>query len=285
MTLFFSYLIARIALAPSRNALNAQKQFISNIAHELRTPLTIMKANSEIQLLRRKGNPEDAEIIRDNIEEIDRVSRIINNLLTINTFQHINHMNFQSLDINDIVRDSIEELKALAQSKNIMLQINIDDSLNIWGNRTAVGQITMNLIKNAINYTPQDGSVFIITRALNDIFVEFEVQDTGVGIEPGKLSRIFEPFYKVDPSRSQHKGSGGLGLAIVSELVKLHNGKISIESMPRVGTAIRVIFPRRHRFLDRNGSDISTKDTELNTVTADFSEREKHFTFPSPHFR
>lgn len=247
ITLLFGYIVARIALAPARNALIAQKQFIANIAHELRTPLSIVKANSEILLLQKEQSTDADAIIRSNIEELDRISGIINNLLTLNTFRHAHHLNFQWVRLGDMAQDAVHKLERFARSKNIRLALETDDTHLVRGNKSALAQITMNLVKNAIVYTPQEGLVRVTTRNASATSVMLEIIDNGIGIEREKLRRIFEPFYQVDPSRSKRSGSSGLGLAIVSELVKFHNGKIAIQSTPQEGTTVTVELPSKDK--------------------------------------
>lgn len=271
LTLLFGYVVARIALGPTRNALASQKQFIGNIAHELRTPLSIVKANSEILLSQNGQDQEATEMIKSNIEELDRISGIINNLLTLNTFRHSSHMNFSSVDIGDVVRDALNKFEELATKKGIVLDADIEENLSVWGNKSALDQITMNLIKNAIVYTPKQGSVFVKAHILKDR-VTIEIRDTGIGITRKELKRIFEPFYQVDPSRSQGKGSSGLGLAIVSELVKLHHGKISLRSTPKIGTTAIIELPSEHKE-EFNTGDTDEEVERASMIALDFSKR------------
>jgi signal transduction histidine kinase len=268
VAVILGFLAARIALTPTKQALSAQKQFISNISHELRTPLSIIRANSEILLLQKGARPDAQELIRSNVEELDRISGIINNLLTLNTFRHAQAIEFKSIELSEIVRESIKKLETLAGSKEIELDASLDDTLIVWGNRNGLAQIIMNLIKNALIYTPTHGSVIISTYASHR-FATLEVRDTGIGIEAGNIQKVFEPFYQVEPSRSQNKGSGGLGLAIVSELVKFHHGKISIRSTPGIGTVIRVDFPLHHPDRPHHEKNSSDDDHE---ITLDFSK-------------
>lgn len=272
ITLLFGYVVARIALIPTRDALGAQKQFIANVAHELRTPLSTLKANSEILLMKADLDQDSVGIIRSNVEEIDRISGIINNLLTLNTFRHIDQMNFTVVNLSDVVRESVHKFEALAMSKEIQLDAEMTPGLEVWGNKSGLVQIVTNLIKNAIVYTPRKGSVHInVLRSANDR-IEFRVNDTGIGIEQEKLRQIFEPFYQVEPSRSQSRGSSGLGLAIVSELVKLHHGKISIHSTPQVGTVVRVELPALNPS-DEKRLRATPPESTHNAFVMDFSKR------------
>ncbi len=267
-TILFGYIATRFAFAPAKDSLAAQKQFIGNIAHELRTPLSIIRANSEILLLQKNLKPDHVTLIESNVEELGRISGIIDNLLTLNAFKHTGAMNFELVNLCEVVTDSIKRLEKLAASTNLTLDADIDQNLPLWGNKSALSQIAMNLIKNAILFTPPKGSIYITAHRYRGIVV-LEVRDTGIGIEAGKIGKVFEPFYQVESSRSNNKGSGGLGLAIVSELVKFHHGKISIRSTPNVGTLVRVVFPLKHPGVPKG----AIPQTEIaNEVTLDFSK-------------
>jgi signal transduction histidine kinase len=267
-TILLGYVAARIALAPTKNGLASQKQFISNVSHELRTPLSIIRANSEILLLQKNTRPDAAELIKSNVEELDRISGIIDNLLTLSTFRHARAMNFQSVNLSEVVRNSIEKLAQLAESSKLTLDATLDENLTLWGNRNAIEQIAMNLIKNSIIFTPPGGNILVSTYASSS-YVTLEVRDTGIGIEAGKIAKVFEPFYQVETSRAHNKGSGGLGLAIVSELVKFHHGKIAIRSTPKVGTMIKIDFPTDRREKRRDVDTNTPQDK--NEVMLDFS--------------
>lgn len=270
VTLLFGYVVARIALAPTRGALIAQKQFIGNIAHELRTPLSIVKANNEIILFEAKKSPEILPLAEGNIEEINRIAGIINNLLTLNAFQHTEQLEFAFVNVSEVLHEAINTFARLTKNKHITLSSTIDDDLYAWGNKSAIAQIVMNLLKNAIIYTPDEGSVFISAYATSDYFVQFEIIDTGIGIEREKLRRIFEPFYQVDPSRSKRSGSSGLGLAIVSELIKLHHGRITVRSTPGVGTTIEVGLPIHAQDGTLSKKNLHRKPSD--EISMDFSE-------------
>lgn len=270
-TILFGYIVARIALAPTRNALTAQKQFIANLAHELRTPLSIVKANTEIMLLESTHNPEITSLSQSNIEELDRISGIINNLLTLNTFRHKEHLELSSIDLTSLLRHSTRPFERLIESGELKVFKDIENELYAWGNRSALDQIVMNLVKNAIIYTPPGGSIRISARTVSRALIEIEVKDSGIGIAEEKLHRIFEPFYQVDPSRSGQRGSSGLGLAIVSELIKLHHGKILVSSTPGVGTTVQVQLPTRP--IRPTTARTRAREVDPHRVMLDFSKK------------
>lgn len=246
-TLIFGYIAARVALTPTRNALDAQKQFIANIAHELRTPLSVLRANSELALLEHPNTPHIAEMAQNNIEELDRMAGIIDNLLTLNILFQAERITFEFVDLNEVVDRSVAAFAPLAERAGVRLVAEKRDGVRVWGNRQALEQIAMNIMKNSLAHTKEGGTVRASVRKPRRGYVTLEMSDTGIGIEHSRLKRVFEPFYRIEPSRTREKGSSGLGLAIVSELVKLHRGKIAISSIPRTGTTIRVTLPLHER--------------------------------------
>ena len=247
ITLILGYIAARVALIPTKNALISQKQFIGNIAHELRTPLSIVRANEENMLFELKKNPALTAMAISNLEELDRIAGIINNLLSLNAFHHVEGIEFSPVNIGNVLKSATEATKQLALSKGISIEQHIDHTELAWGNESGLLQIAINIIKNAIIYTPKNGQVTIATGSRSDLYVSFEISDTGVGIEKEKLERIFEPFYQINTSRSKIGGGSGLGLAIVDELVKAHNGIITIKSIPHKGTKVFVQIPKQQK--------------------------------------
>lgn len=270
---FFGYIIARVTLAPARGALASQKQFVGNIAHELRTPLSIIKTNTELALLERGINTSLRGTMESNIEELDRISEIINNLLSLSSLVRPERMEFGAVDLGLITDDAVQKLAPLARRGEKELTVRKSPETWVWGNGTALQQIVTNLIKNAIQYTPRGGHVRVTIEPAPNNHVEFIVQDTGIGIARKDLFRIFEPFYRGDPSRNRvYGGSGsGLGLTIVSELVKTHRGKITVRSALGRGTTVSVLFPgiAGHGII---GHEVEARGP-LNEIAVDFSAR------------
>lgn len=241
--LLFGYLIAFIALKPTREALSSQKQFIGNIAHELRTPLSVIKTNMEVALLEGTMDKKMREFLVDNVDELDRSSDIINNLLSFNTIQNPEEIVFANTNLGSVIDGVLDKLKQLANSKNIYLSVEKGEFLIVWGNESALEQIAMNVIKNALVYTERGGVVHIALAPNYRGYIELLVSDNGLGINQGSLLHVFEPFYRADESRARQLGGSGLGLTIVSELVKLHGGKISIKSAEGEGTTVFIAIP------------------------------------------
>ncbi|OGG66555.1 hypothetical protein A3D71_02760 [Candidatus Kaiserbacteria bacterium RIFCSPHIGHO2_02_FULL_55_20] len=243
ITAAFTYVIARIALSPTRNALQSQKQFIGNIAHELRTPLAVSKTNLEVALMAPSLEASLQHSLVSTVEELDRASEIINNLLSLSASIRPERIEFAHVDLGTVVNNVMRKLRDLAGSRRLELEARMSERRMVWGNTTAIEQIVMNVVKNAISYTSDHGRILVTVEPVHPDFMEFTVQDSGRGIARRDLFRIFEPFYRADPSRKRNDGGSGLGLTIVSELVKLHNGKISVRSAEGRGTTVTVLLP------------------------------------------
>ncbi|OHB18556.1 MAG: hypothetical protein A2854_00285 [Parcubacteria group bacterium RIFCSPHIGHO2_01_FULL_56_18] len=242
-TVAFGYLLTRVALSPTRNALSSQKQFIGNIAHELRTPLSIIKTNTEVTLLGDNVAQETRETLESTVEELDRLSDIINNLLSLSASVRPERIEFKPIDISDVIGDVVRKLDGLAKLRNLEVTTRVSQACYVSGNHSALEQILTNIIKNAINYTSRGGSISVTSEQIGASHVEIVVTDSGAGIARQDLFHIFEPFYRAEPSRNRAKGGSGLGLAIVSELVRLHHGKITVRSAVGRGTTVVISLP------------------------------------------
>jgi signal transduction histidine kinase len=239
----FGYAIVHIALKPSREALASQKQFIANIAHELRTPLSVMKTNIEVALMDKYLNRSVRESLLGNVDELDRAADIINNLLSFNTLQNPEQIKFENCDLGEVAEKVAAKLSALAEEKGIQLSVTKGEFVTVWGNATALEQVVFNVTKNALLFTESAGKVAVSVLPDYRGHIEVSVSDTGIGISQHVLPHILEPFYRADSSRTRWQGGSGLGLTIVSELVKLHGGKISIKSKESEGTTIVIAVP------------------------------------------
>lgn len=247
LTALFGYLTARFALKPTRNSLQFQKRFIGNMAHEIRTPLAIIKTNTEVALMDPGLSPAARETFQTTSQELDRISEIINNLLSFDMLVRPSRVAMKALDVSEVANTVIGRHRALAQSRGIELTFQDDGPQYILGNHTGIEQVLTNLVKNALNYTPhhEDGRVTVtVGDKGEDVLVS--VADTGIGIAKKELYYIFQPFYRADTSRARGVGGGssGLGLAIVNEIVRAHNGQIFVRSTLNRGTTIEVTLPK-----------------------------------------
>jgi signal transduction histidine kinase len=272
--ILFGLLIFQFMLLPTRNTLHYQKLFISNVAHELRTPLSVIKTSTEVALIDPTLLPSGAiKTFREIITELDRLSEIVNNLLSLNTLTRPEQMRFGNVDILPIVEAVAERHLPLAHERGIMIKTKHDDFGIVWGNATALEQIITNLLKNAIIYTQKNagGVATVSVRPDYQGSIELSVADNGIGIAQKDLAHIFEPFYRADTSRvrSVRTTGSGLGLAIVNEIVRVHQGKIHIESARNQGTLVTVLLPMgtQHEIAPEIASP-----AQRNHVFVDFSE-------------
>jgi signal transduction histidine kinase len=262
VTLIFSYIIAKMTLSPARNALTSQKRFVSDIAHELRTPLAVIKTNMEVALLDDFLNAQARKIFKSSVEELDRASGIINNLLTFSNLVQPGQIQFSQVDVGIAVDNALKKLEDLRKKKGIKITVKKISPHIVWGNMVALEQIVGNIVKNAINYTPSGGAVFVIVEPDYRGNILLSITDTGVGISQKDLVHIFEPFYRAEASRSRATGSSGLGLTIVSELVKLHAGKIQVRSRLKKGTTVTVVLPY-HKSEGQSSIGHAREDSEV----------------------
>lgn len=263
------WIVARVTLTPARNALTAQKQFIGNIAHEIRTPLSVIKTNTEVTLLDPTLPSDVKQTLHSNVEELDRISEIINNLLSLSALVRPDRIEFATVDLAAITDDTLDKFVQLARKNEIRVGFQSSADAIVLGSKTALQQIIGNIFKNALSYTPRGGSVEVAVQP-SGRFVAFSVEDSGIGIARNDLFRIFEPFYRTDQSRNRSQGGSGLGLAIVSELVKLHQGKIVIRSAVGRGTTVTVLIPAARRKAETKGAELGVGQHE---IAVDFSKR------------
>jgi two-component system sensor histidine kinase VicK len=268
-TAVFGYLIAKLSLAPTREALERQKQFIANVAHELRTPLAIIKTNSEVRLLDDDVPMVSREILTSNLVELDRISTIINNLLSLSSSLRPERIEFGNVDLGKVAATAAEHLADLAGRRRVSVAVRAEGYRTVWGNESALEQVALNVLKNALTYTRGGGSVEVSVAADQRGHVELVVRDTGVGIPERELAHIFEPFYRGDASRTRNGSGSGLGLSIVNELVKLHGGKITIRSAQSRGTSVHILLPVGKEADARPGG--LGEDEEVGEVSLDFS--------------
>jgi signal transduction histidine kinase len=220
-----------------------RRDFVANVSHELKTPLTAVSGFAETLL--DEGIPPEqqrrfVETIRDNAW---RMQRIVDDLLDLSRIESGGwRPNVGRVDATGVVRDVFTAVQATAEAKGLRLVCEIPpDAATVPADPTAFRQVISNLVENAVRYT-SEGSITLRTR-IGAAGVWVDVRDTGVGIAPEHLPRIFERFYRVDSGRSREQGGTGLGLAIVRHLVDAHGGRVEAASVVGRGTTISVLFP------------------------------------------
>jgi signal transduction histidine kinase len=219
------------------------RQFSADASHELRTPLTIIRGEIELALRSPKTPEEYRSVLESTLEEIMRLTSIIDNLLMLaKADQGTYHANFSEVDLKALVDELYEDSEVLAESKNIHVELRAGEPITIVGDRLRLRQLMLNLIDNAIKYTPDGGTVKLSLEGHNGSAV-FAVQDTGIGIPLEEQEKIFNRFYRVDKARSRELGGTGLGLSIARWIAELHRGTIGVQSEPNKGSTFTVTLP------------------------------------------
>jgi two-component system phosphate regulon sensor histidine kinase PhoR len=224
-----------------------RRDFVANVSHELKTPLTAIRGFVET-VLDDEAMPRDVErrFLGRIREQTARLSALVQDLLTLARIEAAEERpELVEVDLVRSLSESVERFALLAERKQISLTAEMPDGAAlVRADEEGLRQIAGNLLDNAIKYTPAGGSVRVRLAARDGEFV-VEVVDTGIGIEPRDLERIFERFYRVDKARSRELGGTGLGLAIVKHLALTYEGSVSVESTPAKGSTFRVHLPRR----------------------------------------
>ena len=222
------------------DAFEIQRQFTANAAHELRTPLALMQVQLDLYHSNsHPGNDADTvQMIQMVTEQNDRLNKMVKTLLDMSELQTVGRDDEIVLDA--LVDEVLEDLEPLAEGKNIRLIRKCKD-ITMVGSDILIYRLVYNLVENAIKYNHSGGQV-TVTADRKEKHVYLSVEDTGAGIPEELKERVFEPFFRVDKSRSRELGGVGLGLALVREIVRVHDGSITVKSNPSGGTIFEVVL-------------------------------------------
>ncbi len=228
-----------------RHSFDQIKQFSVDASHELRTPLTIMRGEVELALRSTKTPEEYRSILVSNLEEILRLASIIDSLLTLSKADANRpaEIAMEPLRMRDLITELYEDTEIIAKEKKIKVTLEKNEDIEILGDKVRLRQLFLNLLDNAVKYTPDHGKVTLASEGING-WVKVSVRDTGIGIAPGEREKIFDRFYRVDKGRSREMGGSGLGLSIARWIVGLHHGRIEVDSKLGNGSTFSVFLPR-----------------------------------------
>jgi two-component system phosphate regulon sensor histidine kinase PhoR len=235
----------------------ARRDFVANVSHELRTPLAAIRGYSETLLAGALRDPERAGRFLSIIERhAERLGRLVDDLLTLSDLElGRKELTYEPTPPEQVIETACELLREKAVEKGVTLSSSLDEGTPaLYVDADQVVQVLVNLIENAVKYTPAAGRVSVTaTRAVlpgslpdrpaKDTWVQITVADTGIGIPADQLPRLTERFYRVDKARSRELGGTGLGLAIVKHIVQAHGGWLRIDSELNKGTTIQVVLP------------------------------------------
>lgn len=241
---FISKFFANKSIAPIKESFDKQKQFIADASHELKTPLAVISTNVDVLLA------NDTDTIKNQSKwlfyiqsEVERMGKLTNDLLYLTRMDYSDAKAiFSKVNLSDAVESVILTMEAVIFENSIFLDYDIKPDLMVIGNLEQLKQVAMILLDNALKYTNPNGKVNISLKKNNNNAV-LSIKNTGKGIPPENLSKIFDRFYRVDKSRSRESGGYGLGLAIAKAIVEQHKGRISVASILNDVTTFTVEIP------------------------------------------
>lgn len=241
---FVGWLLSGLAMAPVRESYQQLKQFTADASHELRNPIAVIQTNVQVAL----ADP-DEQFQRSQLEVVERLTRRLGRLVDDLLFlarqeSGLVQVRRDRIDLSTLLEQVVEEQQAIAQEKSLTLTYQVPTTnIPIHGDPDQLIRLLTNLIANAIQYTAAGDITVTPSTAASQITIT--VKDTGIGIPPQDLSRIFDRFYRVDPARSRSAGGSGLGLAIAKVIADNHQGQIALSSIPNQGTTVTLTLPTK----------------------------------------
>lgn len=227
------------------DAVTEIRRFTADASHELRTPLAILRSEAESALRKSRSEEEYQATLRVVVDEATRLGTLADQLLLLSRQDAgLDAVLVDLVEIDPILLDAVESLSPLADSREVILKAKCKCDASVAGNDLRLSQVFFNIIENAIKYSPL-GATVEIESVTNGDHVQVVVRDHGTGIAPQHLARVFERFYRVDPSRNRAIGGSGLGLSIAKSIVTSHGGTIEIESEEGSGSQVIVTLPKR----------------------------------------
>ena len=229
-----------------KNLAKMRSEFVANVSHELKTPLTSIKGFVETL---REGAIEDKKNARRFLDIIQlhaqRLENLVEDILSLSAIESREEKwNFQKTSVVPILETIVGLYKDRFSNRELKLNLDLDPGLPaIYIDQPRIEQAFINLLDNAVKFTPAKGSISIKVYSDNG-FVRIDFKDSGIGIEQQHLPRLFERFYRVDKGRSRELGGTGLGLAIVKHIVQSHHGKVLVQSEPQKGSTFSVLLPK-----------------------------------------
>jgi len=224
----------------------SQKQFVENASHELKTPLAVIQTNLDLAQEDKKITKQEIRaLIKTANKSTDFMNRLIEDLLLLSVIE--NHIEKTETNLKVVVKNSIEQLSQLANKKRVKMNLNSDKgNFLIKGNSVLLQRAIMNILENAIKYSPKNSMIKISLQKNNEGF-QLSVKDQGLGIPKGEQTRIFERFYRIDKSRSRKTGGVGLGLSIAKKIIDLHGGEIKLSSKNKKGCTFKIFLSQNSR--------------------------------------
>lgn len=230
-------------IARLEDAFVKQRRFVADASHELRTPLAVLQAETSLALEKPRNHEEYERSLETVAQEVAYMSEIVGKLLVLaRTDAGTELLNVQEVDVSELLGGLAQDVEALAQEKGLTLKFGPLDAAVVNGDRVRLRQLFLNILDNALRYTPAGGSITgSVVR--QDGQAVTTISDTGIGIAQKHLPFIFDRFYRADPVRTSGEGGTGLGLSIATSIAKTHGGTIEVESRVGEGTTFRILLP------------------------------------------
>ena len=220
-----------------------RRDFIENISHELKTPIGAIALLAEAIQGADDDKPTRDRFSSNLIKESNRLTHLVQDIIELSRVQSEEVLaTAELIDLNQVISDAVDRNEQVATSRNIRVLFQNKSGPEVYGNREMLTTAIKNLVENAINYSLSGSQVGIGSKALGDV-AEVSVTDSGSGISPENQTRVFERFFRVDPSRSRETGGTGLGLSIVKHVAKIHRGEVKLFSQPGVGSTFTLRIP------------------------------------------
>ena len=238
-----AWFLTRRTLGPVRAIHEQQQQFASDVSHELRTPLSILSGEIEVALKKDRSKDDYRQTLKSAKEETDHLGGLVEQLLLLTQMEQGKQAReMEAVDITDLINQVMGIVQQKSKEKHIALLVTpAEESVVVVGQEALLRQLFLNILDNALNYTPENGKISI-GLSKDTSYGMVKVTDTGVGIAPEHQARIFDRFYRIDVARSETKGYG-LGLAIAQAIVAIHKGKIRVHSALGKGTTFSLYLP------------------------------------------
>jgi heavy metal sensor kinase len=259
--------VERLSLALNRmiqrldEAFQVTSRFSADASHELRTPLTIMRGELEALLKEGSLSSEQTGQVESILEEAERLTQIIEGLLMISRLDAgETQMNKDPVDLSEVVSGTVEQMKLLAEEESLSVVCEPSRDVMVEANEIRLRQVVVNLLDNAIKYTPEGGRIVVRVKTEPNWAI-LEVTDNGIGISQEALPHVFDRFYRSEQVEARKARGTGLGLSMVQSIVEAHGGKVTVESSEDKGSTFRVEFPRLELQMARN-LNTDSKSTE-----------------------
>jgi heavy metal sensor kinase len=225
------------------DAFHQMRQFSADASHELQTPLTILKGEMEVALRSKRSPEEYRRVLKSGLEEIDRINHLVDGLLLLaRADAGVLRLDLRPVELKQLLEEICEQMKVVADDHAISLHTGLLDPVSVRGDREHLRRLLLNLVDNAIKYTPAGGKVTLSLRSDND-WASLSISDTGIGLSRDEQQQIFSRFHRATETRSRDERGVGLGLSIARSIAEAHGGRIRVESTPGQGSTFTVHLP------------------------------------------